>query len=54
MTADELLNFNGKQVFENTRDAASYHDTKPLTWWQASKHFFWHHLHLISGEQQNK
>jgi hypothetical protein len=31
MAADELLNFHGKQVFEKTKIAASYHDRNPLT-----------------------
>jgi hypothetical protein len=39
MAADELLNFHGKQVFEKTKIAASYHERNPLTWWQDSKHF---------------
>jgi hypothetical protein len=47
MAADELQNFNGKRVFEKAKIAASYHDRNPLTFWQDSKHFFWHQLHLI-------
>jgi hypothetical protein len=49
MAADELLKFNGKRVFEKTKIAAIYHDRSPLTWWQDSKYFFGHQLHLISG-----
>jgi hypothetical protein len=49
MAADEVMNSNGMQIFEKRKIAASYHDWKPLIWWQDSKHFFWHQLHLIWG-----